>query len=453
MVRALPFPEDVEMPIRRFARRASATAAAVLLAACGGGDSPSCDVGSQKNWLRAYMLDWYYWSGLSPNPEPAGYATVQAYFQALKYTSYPGTGVEPWSYIQDSVSYNQFFAEGKATDYGLSVNGREGVLPLKIRYVEPLSPAGAAGLLRGDVIKAIDGVPDSTLISGDFAVLTPSQAGQQITLDTERGGVPQRLTLTAAQYSLTPVPASATLTAGSAKVGYIVLKDFIVQAESELTTRLNAIKADGATDLVIDLRYNGGGRISTANHFASQVVGALQSGKVFTTLNYNSQHATANRSYLLGPSNAPAFNRVVVLTGLRTCSASELLVNGLRPYAQQVVTIGGTSCGKPYGFSPVESCGSVVSAVNFKAVNALGQADYEAGIAPTCAVADDFSGALGDPGEKLTAAALSYLQTGSCPATAASPAAPAAERTRAQGAQRLRSLRVEPGERRGMTSD
>jgi C-terminal processing protease CtpA/Prc len=438
------------MPLPRLAKLTSALVATVLVAACGGGGgSASCDVASQKDWLRTYMLDWYYWSGLSPNPEPAGYATVQDYFQALKYTNYPGTGLEPWSYIQDSASYNQFFAEGKATDYGLSVNGREGVLPLKIRYVEPLSPAGAAGLLRGDVIKAIDGVPDSTLITGSFAVLSPAQAGQQITLDIERAGVPQRVTLTAAQYSLTPVPASATLTAGTAKVGYILLKDFIVQAESELTARLDAIKAGGATDLVIDLRYNGGGRISTANHFASQVVGALQSGKVFTTLQYNTKHTSANRDYRMAGASGPAFNRVVVLTGLRTCSASELLVNGLRPYAQQVVTVGSTSCGKPYGFSPVESCGNVFSAVNFKAVNVLGQADYETGIAPTCTVADDFSGTFGDPAEALTAAALSYLQTGSCPSTAA--AAPT-ERAKSLAARLQRSA-VEPGERRGMTSD
>ena len=148
-------------------------------------------------------------------------------------------------------------------------------------------------LIKPAEIKAIDGVVDSTLISGDFAVLSPAQAGQQVRLDIERAGVPQRFVLTAAEYSLTPVPASATLAAGSAKAGYLLLKDFIVQAESELTTRLDAIKAAGATDLIIDLRYNGGGRISTANHFASQVVGAVQAGKVFATLNYNAAHTAS----------------------------------------------------------------------------------------------------------------------------------------------------------------
>lgn len=445
------------MQFRRLASFGTSIAAAVLLAACGGGGgssaggSAACDVASQKNWLRSYMLDWYYWTGLSPNPEPAGFATLDAYFAALKYTNYPGVpnGIDPWSGYQSTASYNQFFAEGRSTGYGFAVNGLEAQLPLKVRYVEPLSPAGGQ-LVRGDVIKAINGIADATLVAqfaaGNTAVLSGT-AGQQVTLDIERNGVPQRVTLTAADYALTPVSASATLAAGTAKVGYIVLKDFIVQAEPELTTRLNAIKAAGATDLVIDLRYNGGGRISTANHFASEVVGPRG---VFTTLQYNSKQQASNRSFTLTASTAAGvFNRIVVLTGPRSCSASELLINGLRPYAQQVSTIGSTSCGKPYGFNPVESCSNTFSIVNFKAVNSLGQGDYEAGIAPTCAVADDFSGALGDPTEKLTAAALSYLQTGSCPATAA---APNADRARALAA-RLQRAGAEPGERRGMTAD
>lgn len=441
------------MPFRRIAPLTISIAAAVLLAACGGGGGGSsggaaaCDVSAQKDWLRGYMLDWYYWTGQSPNPEPAGFATLDAYFQALKYTNYPGVpnGVDPWSNYQSTASYNQFFAEGRSTGYGVAVNGLEGQLPLKARYIEPLSPAGLAGLQRGDVIKAINGVPDTTLITGDFSVLSGA-AGQQITLDIERNGVPQRVALTAADYALTPVPVSATLTAGAAKVGYVVLKDFIVQAEPELSTRLNAIKAAGATDLIIDLRYNGGGRISTANHFASEVLGPRG---VFTTLQYNTKQQASNRSFTLTSSSAPGvFNRIVVLTGQRSCSASELLVNGLRPYAQQVSTIGDTSCGKPYGFNPVDSCGNTFSIVNFKAVNALGQGDYEAGLTPTCAVAEDFSGAFGDPAEKLTAAALGYLQTGACPATAAVPA----DRARALSA-RIQRAGAEPGERRGMTAD
>ena len=90
----------------------------------------------------------------------------------------------------------------------------------------------------------------------------------------------------------------------------------------------------------------------------------------------------------------------------------------------QVVTIGAASCGKPFGFQPVEHCGNVFSAVNFETVNGAGQGGYYAGIAPTCAVADAFSGEPGDAAEALTAAATGYLASGSCPAQASTRSSP-----------------------------
>ena len=140
------------MAARRAARWSVALAAALVAAGCGGGSAPagsaSCDVTSQKDWLRSYMLDWYYWSGTAPNPAPDGFTTVQAYFDALKYTAYPAPRgpTDPWSYSQDSASYNQFFGEGQTLGYGLFVNGNERQLPLRVRMTEPKSAAGLAGI-------------------------------------------------------------------------------------------------------------------------------------------------------------------------------------------------------------------------------------------------------------------------------------------------------------------
>jgi hypothetical protein len=143
---------------------------------------------------------------------------------------------------------------------------------------------------------------------------------------------------------------------------------------------------------------------------------------------------------------------VVVLTGARTCSASELVVNGLKPYVQ-VVTVGGQTCGKPFGFVPVTSCSSTFSAVNFESFNALGEGRYYNGIPATCAATDDFNGQLGDPAETLTSAASSYLQTGACPTVAAHPTLLSA-RTHALPTTQRPSVAVpEPGERRGMWAD
>lgn len=433
-------------------RRAAAVLLAALLAGCGGGGgsdvpqgSAQCDLDSQKTWLRGYMQDWYYWSGSAPNPAPTAYPTLAAYFGALKYTAYPRYGTEPWSYFQDSASYNQFFAEGRTLGYGLFVNGSERQLPLKVRLTEPRSPAAAAGLLRGDTVISINGVPAAELVNGDFSVLDASRAGDRITVVVDTASGRRSVVLTAAEFALTPVPVSRVLDVGNGRrAGYLVVKDFITQAEAPIAAALADFRAAGAVELIIDLRYNGGGRISTATQLASQVVGALQSGQVFTTLTYNAAHQGSNRNFTFTQAPAPAFSRVVVLTGSRTCSASELLVNGLAPYAE-VITVGGTSCGKPFGFNPLASCENTYNVVNFRAVNARGLADYDAGIVPDCPQTDDFERALGDPDETLTATALAVLRSGSCPVAASSRAA-------AMAVPRRPAL-AEPGERWGMSAD
>lgn len=430
--------------------RLAAIPLALLLAACGGGSdgppgSASCDVATQNSWLRDYMLDWYYWSGASPNPDPAGYTSVQGYFDALRFQGAGAVPYDRWSYFQSSASYNQFYGEGRTMGYGLFVNGIELELPLKVRMTEPQSPAAIAGLRRGDTIVSVNGRTAADLVAlNDFTALSPASEGEQLIVVVDSGSGPRSVVLTATTYTLTPVPVSAVLDLpGGAKAGYVVLKDFITQAEEPLREAFASFRAAGATELIIDLRYNGGGRVSTANFLASQVVGAVRSGQLFTELRYNARHTASNSQYRYGDAPGPAFGRVVVLTGPRTCSASELVVNGLSPHAN-VVTIGAATCGKPFGFSPVESCSTVFSAVNFQSYNAAGQGDYYAGIGASCAADDGFDRAFGDPAESLTAAATSYLASGSC------PVASSGQRARALALGQRARRGVEPGEQRGM---
>lgn len=440
----------------------SVIAALTLLAlgSCGGGSgsngappvdgSEMCGVSAQKDWLRSYMLDQYLWAGASPNPEPTGFDSLQSYFSALLSKGAGTVPADRWSYITDSASYNQYFEEGKTLGYGFAVNGLEQRLPLKLRYVEPQSPAAAEGLARGDVVLAINGKSSAELIASmDFSALSATQAGELLTLQIAGSVGPRNVTLSAATYPLTPVPVSHVLTlANGAKAGYLVLKEFVTQAQAPLVEAFQVFRAAGANELILDLRYNGGGRISVANVLASLVAGRAHDGKVFTRLNFNAKQSASNSSYQLA-ATATGFARVLVLTGSRTCSASELIVNGLRPYVE-VVTLGGQTCGKPVGFIPEESCGSTISAVNFETLNARGEGGYYDGIAASCPVAEDFDKAFGDPTETLTAAALSYLQSGRCPALAATPSAAAKA---AALWHRTGGAPAEPGEWRGMRGD
>jgi carboxyl-terminal processing protease len=426
----------------------------LLLAGCGGGDttgptgSAQCDLESQKGWLRQYMSDAYLWSGQSPDPTPDGYSSVPIYFDALRFAGNGSVPADRWSYISDSASFSRFFEEGRTLGYGLSVNGLEMQLPLKARYVEAQSPAAAQGLVRGDLILSLNGRSAAELIAAnDFSALSPAREGDRLEVQVDGAAGIRNLTLVAATYALTPVPVSRVLTlANGSKAGYLVLKDFITQAEAPLSAALDEFRAAGASDLILDLRYNGGGRVSTAATLASGIAGQAHNGKVFTSLNYSARQAARNTRYTLG-SAAPGFSRVVVLSGARTCSASELLVNGLKPHLQ-VTTVGDRTCGKPFGFNPAPSCGSTFSAVTFEALNALGEGRYYDGIAASCPLAEDFDGALGDGAERLTAGAMEFLQTGACPAAAAVNAA------RAQAlSRRARGAAAEPGEYRGMWAD
>lgn len=437
--------------------------AALILSACGGGGGGSgtapvtpvtpvdaCGLASQKDWTRAYMGEHYLWAGLAPNPEPGGFDSLASYFSALLFTGGASVPADRWSYIADSASYSQYFEDGETLGYGVAVNGLERRLPLRLRYVEAQSPAAAQGLVRGDVVLSVNGKSAAELLASmDFSALNASQVGELLTLQVDNGTRVRHVTLAAAVYPLTPLPVSRVLSqASGSKVAYLVLKDFVTQAELPLLDAFETFRAAGASELILDLRYNGGGLISVTSLLASLVAGSAHHGKVFTRLNFNARQSASNLDYRFDATQS-GFARVLVLTGLRTCSASELLVNGLKPYVE-VVTLGGQTCGKPVGFVPVESCGSTISAVNFETLNARGEGAYYDGIAASCAVAEDFDKALGDPNETLTAAALGYLQNGRCPALGVSPgtsARAAAVRSRST------SLLHEPDEGRGMRAD
>jgi carboxyl-terminal processing protease len=135
--------------------------------------------------------------------------------------------------------------------------------------------------------------------------------------------------------------------------------------------------------------------------------------------------------------------RVYVITGPGTCSASEAIMNGLRGVNVQVIQIGSTTCGKPYGFFPQDNCGTTYFTIQFRGLNAVGFGDYTDGfspantqasvgtIVPGCSVADDFTRALGDPGEKRLAVALAHQSGNSCPAPTGLGPAPGLSKTRA----------------------
>ncbi len=450
----------------RQARDLLALCLAVMLVGCGGGGGDagvtppqSCSIVSQKAWLRDYLDEWYFWYADSPRPDAAQFGSVAAYFDAMLSPGRPPVfPADRWSRSESTESFNRFFGDGATLGYGLSVAGLEVTgqpqRALYVRWVEALSPAAAAGVQRGDELLAINGRGAAEMIaSDDYSLLSPVNVGDSVTLRLRRAGQERSVVLAAAVFALTPVSGAAVVSSPQGrKLGYLVVKDMISQAQTPLEMAFAAFQSAGVHDLVLDLRYNGGGLVSTGAALASLVAGQRGAGRIYARLLYNDKRAgTNNQSFAFStPAAGLGLRRVIVMMGPRTCSASEQLINGLLGAGVEVLGVGDTSCGKPVGFLPADACGQTYSVVNFESVNALNEGRYFDGLDPTCPVAEDFRVPMGSAGDPLWSAAVQLADQGSCPATARASVTAGTARALGMAWRRAVGARVEAGERQAM---
>lgn len=392
-----------------------------ILAGCGGGgaggvgtdvSAPQTGINANVKALSDYMNDWYLWYAEMPtNVQLASFNNTKDALEALK--------VKPkdrFSYIDTAANANRFFVEGKAIGAGFGMVERDG--GVLISYVRPGSPAEAAGLRRGDRIKTANGVTATTLDSIDSAI-GPREVGFQLTLVVNREGQELTIPMTKAEYDILTVTNSNLLVQDGRRIGYLYFFAFIQRTTSDWQTAISALRAQGAQDLIVDMRHNGGGYLNTAGEIAGSMRLGIPSGaEVLTQLRFNNRHSSNNTlTRIAADSATPRFGKVIFLISEGSCSATEALINGLAPF-QQIITIGTKTCGKPVGFNPRTVGDEVFSIVTFDMSNSQGNANYYDGLSPNCNVTDTFTGQFGTLSEPLTAAAMGYLRSGTCPATA-----------------------------------
>ena len=409
-------------------------AAVLLLAACGVGyhddDIGSCSGNDQKSWLGGYMSDWYFWYRLSPRPNPNSFAGVLDYYDALLYTGTdPAFPADRWSSSESTASFNRFFGDGATMGYGVAVAGLEARLgqPLYVRYVEPASDGAVQGVQRGDEVLAANGRTAAEMISADdFSPLIAASTGDRLTLQLRRGGTTRTVVVEAKVFNLTPVSgARLVATPNGRLMGYVMVKDMVSQANAGFDSAFALFRSQGVQELVVDLRYSGGGLVSVGATLASYIAGARgftgSTARTYAALLYNDRRSSSNQTFRFDSrGNALGLARVYLLTGPRTASASEQVINGLRGVDVQVITVGDTTVGKPVGSLPAGYCGTTYTAVNFESINARNEGRYFDGFDATCAVAEDFTrepGALDDP---LLVSAAHHADNAVCPVIAAS---------------------------------
>lgn len=395
----------------------------------------------EKRWVSAWNNETYLWYREVNDRGWQSYADPVSYFMSLRTLARTPSGRDKdrFHFTYDTSTWVALSQSGVSYGYGFNISLIAAQPPrlAVVAYTDPGTPAAAAGISRGAQVLAVDGIDlvnNNTQAGVNVlnAGLFPSGPGAHTFSILDRGAaVPRNVTLNASALELVPVQNVRTLPAPYQNVGYLLFNDHVATAELQLVNAIRQLRDAGVSDLVLDLRYNGGGYLDISSELAYMVAGPTRTlGKVYEELRFNDKnpfqltttqrrtpfHATTQGFSATEGQPLPylGLGRVYVLAGGDTCSASEAIVNGLRGAGVEVVLVGATTCGKPYGFYPRDNCGTTYFTVQFEGVNDLGFGDYSDGFAPTCAVSDDFTNALGDPAEARLAVALGHRNTGSC---------------------------------------
>jgi len=387
----------------------------------------------EKAWVRSFVDERYLWYQDVPSLDASQYASAAAYFDVLKTPAKNSAGgnLDRFHWSETKEEYDQY-TNGISVDYGISWSRVANSPPRSyvVYKVEPLSSAGVAGVQRGDNLVKVDGIDfaNGADVTGLNNGVFPQDQVQH-TLQLQRGTSTPTFTLKAEQYATTPVRNAKVINDAGTKVAYLYFDSFIAKSQDALITAFNDFKAQGAKELIIDMRYNGGGLLYISSQLAYMIAGpGASSGKTFNKLVYNDKRSGENYTYEFIPyalntsyyydytRPLPSLNlkRVTLLVDYQTASASEAVINGLKGIDVSVNLIGSTTYGKPYGFTPQRNCGRYYYAVEFKGENQKGYSAFDAGFPPTCTVGDDLNFQLGDLVEPRLAEALQYLKSGQC---------------------------------------
>jgi hypothetical protein len=362
------------------------------------------------------MKAYYYWYNLMPVVDKENYSNPYDLLEAMRYKE-----LDKWSFVAD---YKKFMdrMEGDFVGHGIMVALSEDN-KARIAQIYKNSPLYSESVRRGWIIKTLNGYDLAAIILAHDAAayntaFGPSTVGITNNFIFEKpNGSTVNISSTKASFTINTVILYDTIwldAAGTKKAGHLVFDYFILPSAQELQTAFSFFKANGVTDLILDLRYNPGGYLDIAQQLASYIGGNTLSGKSFAMLQYNNKLQSQNFTYKFKTSSySLSIPRVVVITSRGTASASEAIMNGLAPY-MTVVSVGDTTEGKPVGMDGF-ICGGkyIFSPITFKLVNSEGTGDYFDGLVPNQLATDDVTRDYDDPAEKCLKEAILYLKTGS----------------------------------------
>lgn len=378
----------------------------------------SCHSASQTQWAYDSMQDFYLFYDQVPVVNPQSYESANDLVRSVRFAQR-----DDFSRVTDAQASTLQFDAGR--EFGLGYNFvRNTQGEAQISKVVPDSPFGRAGIERGDIILTVNGLAfDSPELPGifiDSVIGSPDEPASSVWMiksrDTEET---VELNITTAEYTIDTVPLAAIYRGGtlSSALGYIHFTRFLETSVAELENAFTAFAESGVGELILDLRYNGGGRVSVARYLASKIAGSERAGDTIYEYRFNNKYQDDNFildfAAGLGDLN---LSRVIVLTTGRTASSSEIVIAGLQPH-MEVVTIGTRSTGKPYIQYAYTRCGEQLAVIEAEGFNDAGVSVF-GGIPATCYAEDDLTRNLGlnEDGvfEGFLNAAVDYINHGTC---------------------------------------
>jgi carboxyl-terminal processing protease len=439
--------------VRRFGAMVSLLA---LLSACGGGGgggtiagggggaggsptptpSAACSLRDRQNWAFAQMNEWYLFPETLPaSLDPSGYASVEAYIDALTATARSQNRDRYFTYVTSIAEEDAYYASGSSAGFGVRLAYDVGARRVFVSESFEGAPALNAGIDRGTEIVAIGTSTAnlrsvSTIIATEGAqgvtnALGPSTVGTARLLRVIDASGTRDVSVTKADFALLPVSTrygAKIIDDGGRRYGYINLRTFISTADPALRTAFADFRAQGITEVVVDVRYNGGGLVSIAELMSDLMGRDRSTSDVLSYTTFRASKSSNNETVYFAPKpQSIAPTRIAFIGTGGTASASEMVINTFIPYLRANAGLIGTNTyGKPVGQIAIDrtACDDRLRVIAFAIENSAHQGAYFNGLKNTveasCQASDDLTRPLGDPGESSTRAALDFLAGRAC---------------------------------------
>ncbi|RYY59637.1 MAG: hypothetical protein EOO12_16035, partial [Chitinophagaceae bacterium] len=381
----------------------------------------------------AYAREIYLWNDQIPTSfSGASYSDINALMTGLRqYSQESGFSgpVDKWSFAVPKAEWDHVSGGTATGDFGLSVFFRS-ASDLRVKHVEVESPAGLAGVRRGWRVVKINGSSNISTANTDYVVQNVFQSVNTTFTFAKPDNSQVTLSLNASTYREHPIIKDTVLQEGGRKIGYFAFNSFMGDSLTVLggfRTAFSRFVSAGVNDLVVDLRYNGGGYVYMQEALANYIAPMSANGSVMMKQQFNARNSAYNETtnfHKLGALNLP---RVIFIVSKSTASASELLINNLKPYMETVLVGPSATHGKPVGFFPIPVQDWYIFPVSFRTVNRNGEGNYFNGLPVNATIADGLDKDWGDPAEASLSAAISYAVNGTFRVAGRSSDAPSAD--------------------------